>query len=197
MPQARLPDINTAFVTYRREALNNLKSKKYSMVFGSLYSLNGLLPEKYRVSISTNDYNTALHEYEKVLAKCKYCSVQTEAKDLNSVEVIQPFITHYLMSQIRHKVWYCPGCKKSNELGETRMIAKVLKKPFFLGIIPDAPTRHEGLMARNTYDKVISEWVWLFINELEKLMGDFRDDNWQKSSEFDEDAEIDTSEEER
>ena len=195
MPQARLPDINTAFITYRREVLQNLKVQKYSIVFGSLYSLNGLLPEKYRVQISTLEYNKKMSEVEKLMAVCKHCSVQTENKLINPVEVIQPFVTHYLMSQIKHKVWYCTNCKKVNELGETKMIEQVLTKPYFLGIVPDAPTRHEGLMARNTYDKVISEWVWLFINELEKLMGDFRDDNWTKSSEYDESEDYDGSEE--
>ena len=195
MPQARLPDINTAFITYRREVLQNLKSLKYSIVFGSLYSLNGLLPEKYRVQISTDDYNKKLGDAEKLVAVCKYCSVQTESKLINSVEVIQSFTSHYLMSQLKHKVWYCPDCKKVNELGETMMIQKELKKPFFLGVVPDAPTRHEGLMARNTYDKVISEWVWLFVSELEKMMGDFRDDNWTKSSEYDESQDYDGSEE--
>ncbi len=184
MPQARLPDINTAFVTYRREILNNLKSQKYSIVFGSLYSLNGLLPSKYRVQISTPVYESTLHEKEKLMAICKHCSVQTEVKNTNPVEVIQSFEHHYLMSQVRHKIWYCPGCMKANELGETKMVDQVLKKPFFLGVIPDAPQRHEGLMARNTYDMVISQWVWLFLNELEKLMADFRDDNWTKTDEY-------------
>ena len=56
MPQARLPDINTAFIVYRREAITSWKSQTYDACFGSLQTLNGLLPHDYRVMISDSEY---------------------------------------------------------------------------------------------------------------------------------------------
>jgi len=71
MPQARLPDINTAYITYRREVLVSLKSKNYTSCIGALYALNGLLPEKYRVTISNLAY--AEKTEQDLLVICRHC----------------------------------------------------------------------------------------------------------------------------
>ena len=35
-PQARLPDVNTAFITYRREAIVSIKSYDHRSCYGAL-----------------------------------------------------------------------------------------------------------------------------------------------------------------
>lgn len=191
MPQARLPDINTAFVTYRREALNNLKSEKYPMVFGSLFALNALLPEEYRVHISTPEYEKTIKEKERLMAKCKHCPVQTENKDLNAIEVLQTFASVTITGQVNEKIWICTACHKENILGETAFVQEKLLNPSFIKVVPEPPQRHEGLMARNTYHKMITMWVWQLLCEVEEQMAEFRDDNWQKADVFGQDEDYD------
>ena len=52
MPQARLPDINTAFIRYRSEVLVGMKKGDWDSMHGSLNGINGLLPQEYQVKIS-------------------------------------------------------------------------------------------------------------------------------------------------
>ena len=56
MPQARLPDINTAFIKYRNEVIAAIKRKDYDNMHGSLNGINGLLPTEYQVIISNTKY---------------------------------------------------------------------------------------------------------------------------------------------
>lgn len=196
MPQARLPDINTAFITYRREVLLNLKSERYSSVFGSLFALNALLPEKYRIEISTPKYDAAIRDKEKMLAVCKSCTEQVERSMIKPLVVIQPFTRYIITEPTTEKIWFCPKCNAENLLSDTHFIQTVLKEPSFHGVVPSPVQRHEGLMARSAYHKTITSWVWLFLDELEEKMALFRDDNWTKTDSFDQDYDFEGGEEE-
>ena len=72
MPQARLPDINTAFIRYRSEVLVGMKKGDWDSMHGSLNGINGLLPQEYQVKISdTKYYELVKEDIEYECNKCK------------------------------------------------------------------------------------------------------------------------------
>lgn len=179
--QSRLIDVNTAFITYRREVLNNLKSQNYPMVFGSLFAMNALLPLKYRVHISTVDFEKVVKDKEKLMAICKHCEALTEEHELRPVQVLLSFSVSSITGQQTQKIWTCKDCLKMNELAETHFVQNKLENPSFMKVVPDAPQRHEGLMPRNVWHTMVVAWSLQFLAEIEEQVAEFRDDNWQKS----------------
>ena len=151
------------------------------MVFGSLFAMNALLPAKYRVHISTPDYEKVMKDKEKLMAVCKYCETLTEEHELKHIQILQNFIASYVTSQQTIKIWLCVKCRKENDLAETHFIQNKLENPSFMKVVPNAPQRHEGLMARNTWHMQIEAWSLQFLAEIEEQVAEFRDDNWQKS----------------
>lgn len=182
MPQARLPDINTAFIMYRREALQNYKSKNYSMCIGCLYSLNALLPQKYRVIVSDIEYDKKT--LEKITLDCPKCKETFDFKDIQIFELAIP-LTEYLFSDSKkEKIWYCPKCKVRHRLADTEPVRQIQLEPYFLSVVPKPPHQKDGLISRNRYFKKFSVWYWMICNELEERMAQFRDDNWTKEDEL-------------
>lgn len=151
------------------------------MVFGSLFAMNALLPSKYRVHISTPDYETVMKDKEKLMGICKYCENLTEEHALKPIRVLLNFVASYVTSEETRKVWVCIKCKKTNDLAETHFIQNKLENPSFMKVVPNAPQRHEGLMARNVWHQQIEAWSLQFLAEVEEQVAEFRDDNWQKS----------------
>lgn len=184
MPQARLPDINTAYITYRREALSSMKSKNYVACIGALYALNGLLPKKYRVTISTIEYDKLTQKH--LLVTCPKC--RKEDIDFTQVKihkVILPVIDNLISNEEYIKVWYCPNplCNAENKIQTTRMVQQVLKEPAYFQVVPKPPNRKEGMKDRTTYHNQFINWAETLLIELEAQMAQFRDDNWHKGDE--------------
>jgi len=184
MPQARLTDINTAAITYRREVISGLKAKNYSACFGSLYALNGLLPEEYRVKISDIIYEDKTKQ--DIFVKCKFCQIDQDFKIVKKFDLLLPLIKRILSSKTHEKIWVCTDCKKNNLLEQTELIQKILGEPYFLKVVPKPPERKDGLMDRATYHSKIQVWIWTFLDEIEERMAKFRDDNWSKGDQMDE-----------
>ena len=190
MPQARLPDINTAYITYRREVLVSLKTNNYTSCIGSLYALNGLLPEKYRITISNMAY--AEKTMQDLLVVCRFCKQNSNYKKIKILKVIVPLIEGLVSGQAYHKVWDCTLCSKENSLDHTEMIQQVLKEPSFLQVVPRPPNRKEGMKDRTTYHNQFVIWAETLLIELEAQMAQFRDDNWHKGDDPLLDEEVDT-----
>ena len=68
-----------------------------------------------------------------------------------------------------------------------------LQNPTFLGVVPEPPTRTNGLMDRMRFNIEIERWGWLILGELEFKMGKFRDDNWKKGNNDDDISQINFS----
>lgn len=181
MPQARLPDINTAYITYRREVISSLKSRNYSACFGSLYALNGLLPVEYRVKISSIDYEEKTRQ--DIFVICKFCKIELDFKTIKVFDLLLPLVNSVLSANTHERIWVCTACNKNNRLEQTDMKQKILSEPYFLRIVPKPPQRKDGLMDRSTYHSKIAVWIWTFLDELEERMAQFRDDNWSKGDE--------------
>ena len=69
MRSAALPDLNSGYVTYRKYILTALQSQNYDLATGYLYDLNAILPDDYKVEISTIKFNEKKKE-ETVEATC-------------------------------------------------------------------------------------------------------------------------------
>ena len=204
MPQARLPDINTAFTKHRNEVITALKAGRYETVLGSLYALNGLLPDtvytededpelvgkpKYRVVMSDIEYNKLAKP--TVYLFCYHCDPNDQNgilyEDVKFFNLLLPKVSQLLTWKKFEKAWKCPKCKEINKLKKTRELDKIaetqLKEPFYLGVVPKPPRRQSGLMDRTKYHNKMIQWAETYLAELEAKMAQFRDDNWTKEGE--------------
>ena len=185
--QSRLPDINTAFVKYRNIVTTHLEMQDYTACFGALYALNGLLPDEYRVKISTTEYNKLTRH--DIFVKCNSCQVETDYSKIKVFDLIIPLIETVISGNQHEKVWLCSSCKHKNKLLKTEMRQTVLQEPYYLHVVPSPGKRRDGLNDRSSYHRKIAVWVWTMIDELEERMSMYREDNWQK----DERLELDQS----
>jgi hypothetical protein len=174
MPQASLPDINTAFIKYRNQAIFNMDNGRYDAAVGSLYAFNGCLPENYRVRISTIDYEVKTQE--KLNAKCPYCEEEVEVKEMHIEKLLNPLIIGVFTKDKYEKVWSCNKCNQINKLRDTEMIKYQLEEPSFLGIVPKPPERKDTLTDRRQFDIKFQNWCWKLLDELEAKAATFRRD---------------------
>lgn len=200
MVQARLPDINTEFITYRREALVSLQSRDYTRMFTALYAVNALLPPKYQVKISTIDY--LQKSQSEVFAECNNCketyyeedkerplkrATRVIYKTIKLETKLLPAFEASLSGKESYKVWKCPICKKENVLSKTKLGQQVKKKPYFLQVVPEPPERKEGIMDRNAYHKKMSQWFGNFVGELAFQESKFREEYVPKGMDLEHD----------
>ena len=188
--QAYLPDINTAYISYRGEAIRSIKSEAYDSAFGALYSLNALLPEEYKVKISSIDYEEATRQDLKII--CLKCKEKADYKQIRVFDLLLPLLNNLITSKTHEKVWLCPTCKNCNRLEKSEFIQEVLQEPCLLKVVPKPPQRKDGLMDRNSYDRKVTGWLWNMLSELEGRMSAFREANWNKGGD-ENDQQIDTS----
>ena len=120
MPQARLPDINTQYIKFTNEAVNSWKSKNYESCLGSLFTLNGMLPQEYRVTISNEQYLEKTKEI--LIVVCTDCGKETEREKIPIRHLMLPMLDSILAKKKYDDFWFCPGCKVRNKLIETEMI---------------------------------------------------------------------------
>lgn len=194
MVQARLPDVNTSFITFRGEAIRSLKSNNYLSCLGSLKSLNALLPDEYRVTMNNVKYN----EESKInfVYVCKHCKEETDGLHVKPFDYNLDPLESLTSKKSTIKVWKCKSCMELNNMEHTDIIKNSLLEPSFLHVVPLPPTRKDGLLGRSEFKRQFLAWAWNMLNELEERMAKFRDDNWVKNDEFsDSDLELDSEDE--
>jgi hypothetical protein len=190
MPQARLPDINSAFQRLINKSLSSLESENYTACIGSLNGLNALLAKDYRVEINDAKY------YEKITPHvyvfCTGCQKKFERNEIKMETVIVPTIDRLISEQKTEKFWICTDCQFENRQLLTRMQKTENKQPQYLHVIPNPPKRRDGLMSRSTYHNNFKSWFWMFFDELQERMAQFRDDNWKRQGDIYDDDYVDT-----
>lgn len=195
MPQAALPDLNTGYITYRREIISGIRSRNYSVCFGSLYALNALLPVDYQVKISTATYE--LMTKTETLINCISCKEDSNIKTIKRFKLLQSRTTFLLSRKQYEEVWICPKCKKTNIFLENDVMKQVISTPTFFGVVPRPPSPKSGIADRGIYEKNVTRWIYLFLDELEHKMSKYRLEYVPKSEEEkEEDAHIDRGDEE-
>ena len=150
----------------------------YNLMHGSLAGINALLPLEYQVIISTSEYEQLVKT--EVTYLCYYCEVQNDKQDIEIFDLQPNSIQTLVHGKMINKVWYCTKCKRVNMLNKTFISQTILQNPTFLGIVPEPPTRKNGLMDKLKFNIEIERWAWLCLSELEFKMAKFRDDNWNK-----------------
>ena len=198
MPQARLPDVNTAYIKYRNEIIQAIKEKNWPLLHGTLHSLNALLPPEYRVLISSAEYDKLA--VPEVSYKCNFCAKETDKSEIEVFDCVRTSVERLLVGFIgasddNNKTWICAKCNKTNKLQKTIISQTVLSNPIFLGVVPNPPERMDRLMDRLKFEKALEIWGLEFLSELEQKMALFRDDHWNRGEE-EGDLAIDTSTEE-
>lgn len=190
--QARLPDINTAYIKYRNKAFDNIESGHYHLCISALYNLNALLAEPYRVKVSTKDYLEKIKQ--DIFFKCSKCKEETIKDQIRILNVMVPLLTNFISDKKSVQVWLCPNCSHENILQTTEISQEVLPNPVYFKVVPEPPQRKDGLMSRWTYHIKFTQWAENFLTELEAQMAQFRDDNWSKEDDIYTDHEIEIDE---
>lgn len=180
MPQARLPDVNTAFIKWRNKIVTALEAEKYTAALGSLNNFNACLPKEYQVQVSTELYEQKL-EAEKLMVQCKHCNEQIEYKTIKKMEILCTPQEQLITNHPTKNVWVCSLCQKENLTIKSEFIKAKLPNPYYLGVVPDPPERKDGILDRFSYHKKIEHWAWTMLGELEFKAAQFRDDSWQKA----------------
>lgn len=180
MPQARLPDVNTAFIKWRNKIVTALEAEKFTAAVGSLNNFNACLPKEYQVQVSSELYAQKLGD-EKVLVHCAKCNNDVDYRHVRKMEgVCSP--SESLVSQTLVKaMWICSLCQAENLTTRSEFIKTQLPNPSYLGVVQDPPKRKDGILDRHSYQKKLEHWVWTMMGELEFKAAKYRDDSWQKA----------------
>ena len=194
MPASRLPDINTAWIVYRREAISSWKSGNYDAATGALYTFNALLPIEHQVKISDQLYEEKTKQ--DITATCNKCEEVVDFRTIKIFKVLMPMTLSIILGSDYEEIWICTKCNNENSLKNTKLVQNILQEPFHLRVVKKPPQRSGGLMDRRKYPVAFSLWFWSLINELEGEAALYRDENWNRGeNQFDEEG-IDTTGEE-
>ena len=180
MPQARLPDVNTAFIKWRNKVVTALEAGKYAAAIGSLNNFNACLPKEYQVKVSNDLYAQKLAA-EHLLVHCKQCGEDVDYRFVKKLNVLCDSLEQTITRQKFKNVWVCSACQKDNLTNITEFTKAVLPNPYYIGVVQDPPVRKDGILDRHTYHKKIEKWCWTMLGELEFAAAKFRDDSWKKA----------------
>ena len=170
-----------------------IDAKKYTVCLGALYALNGLLPPEYRVEIDDDLYREKTRTDVFMVCGNPDCAQEI---DRNTIVVKREKASPVIMlitKREHQRVWMCPKCNFKNVFDRTRMIKTTLKMPYFLKVVPQPPSRQDGILDRKSFIKKFDAWAWTLLDELEERMAQYRDDNWERGGEMDTGPEIDTN----
>lgn len=188
VPANALPDLNTAYIFYRTDVKNSIKSENFTGMVGSLFDLNALLPKEYQIKISTKEYNDLIRQDLTVicnhcLKSCEHCKTnngeleciaESKYHDIIIKQVITPYLLAAITGEETEKLWECKRCNNNNLLSKTKMIQNVIAQPYYLKVIPNPPNRKDGFSDRTEYKIKMKNWGYQFLIELEHQMSLYR-----------------------
>lgn len=194
MPQARLPDINSSFMKFRNEVVVAIKKKDWVLMHGCLNAINAILPESYRIIISTKEYDKITKV--QIVYYCNFCEHPNEKESITIFDTVSNVLDGLIYGDSTYLVWVCSKCIKTNRLSQTIIDKPKIQNPSFLGVVKDPPERKDGLMNRLIFNSSIASWGLTMLKELEAKEAQFRDDNWNRGDNDMFDMDIDTTKEE-
>lgn len=174
VPQAKLPDINNAWVRYRNYGLECIDKRNYTGACAAIFEINALFPDKYRCEIDTDKYNELMMEQRVVV--CPSCTKETDFKDIKIFDLILNLIPNILTNSTTEKVWNCPECKTNQKMINTKMIKDQHKQPFYFQLLREPPTRKGGISYRNSYHDIMAKWFFESLEQLDHQLGKYRDE---------------------
>ncbi len=174
MPQAKLPDINAAWVRYRNYGLQCIDYNNYPGAVAAINEINAMLPQSYRVKIDSREYKEL--EKDNLTVICTACKAETTPDKLVVFNMRLPIMVNHHGGPKTEEVWTCRDCKSVNNLIKTRMIRKVKQKPFYHQVIPDPPDRKDGVLDRTHYHNEMVKWFFDALEELDHQLGKYREE---------------------
>ena len=154
--QSKLPDLNNYWKQYHDEGKSALMRYDYEGCVNAVECMIALMPEEYRIEISTAKYDEMLKQNEIVY--CKDCKKEHDWKTIEVVNLLLPLVSSIIENSKTYKVWFCSGCNFENSVAETKLIKAVIKEPFYLKVIPKALKIPLGLERRTQYHTTMSAW---------------------------------------
>ncbi len=76
MGQSLLIDMNSGWFKHKTEFNEGLRTQSYDQVKGALNALNALLPQDYRVTIDSEEYDELIRN--NLVALCNHCDSEYE-----------------------------------------------------------------------------------------------------------------------
>lgn len=174
MPQAKLPDINNAWVRYRNYGIDCIEKGNYAGAISSVLRSIALFPEKYQIEINTEKFNQI--KEDKLYAYCKNCNTEHLYNNIKILKIMQPLMANFLSGNNTEKVWYCQNteCNTINKLKNTKLIQNKNKTPSYHGVIPEPPRRQEGMFDRHHFHNRMITWFNLAGTEIDHMIGKYR-----------------------
>lgn len=192
--QAKLPDINAAFVKYRSYALQCIEIGNFSGAIGGLYNMNALLPDEYRIDIDTNKYLNLISEQRMLV--CNECKNEFNFKDIKEKTRLLDSFESALKGQDYEITWKCKKCNNENVKSKTKVIKSSLNKPYYLKVVEEPPEKLDGVEHMMNYKKKIKKWFYNFLGELEYQIGLYRKEYTSQTEENEGNLDDDGKEEE-
>lgn len=203
VPQAKLPDINNALVTHRLSAISSFKRRDYDSCKTAIFSIIALLPESYKVSISTQEYDTELATIQLII--CPNCQAKSQTLtdadgnktstynpprlvDVRKVEVYHDPVDQLLLDTKRSKSWICPDCNITHLLNQNTQYAKSApQNPYYAKIIPSPPLR-TSFFKRVGFSQEFSHWFQIAMTEIENQIQLYRTEYISQNQAADQDV---------
>ena len=189
--QAKLPDVNAAIVRYRSQALEAVKIGDYDMAVSCINFINADLPEDFKVTVSTDLYNSIVED--RKIVPCEFCTspeivlkdgkpvktgkmIPTECSitEIKQYDLEMDWIEQILTNKKTKRVWLCTKCGKSNDMDITKIKVQKYQEPFYLKIMPSAPRRKRGIRGRMSFDTEFKKWFDIAMSEIESQISKYR-----------------------
>lgn len=170
--QAKLPDINAAWVKERTYFFTCRDMHNWSGMILALYAMNALLPDEYRIKINTQEYNDLVEA--KIGYICGTCKAEIPESMVKVKTAIAPLLVSYISSSETKNYWVCHKCNAENLMSRTKLIKETLAKPSYLKVVTDPPERKRGIQDRRSYQTEMTKWSGIFFQELEHQLGLYR-----------------------
>lgn len=205
--QAKLPDVNAGIVLYRSKAVIAMTCCDYGMAVISLSSIIALLPEDYKVKISSERYNEIMSDRKSIT--CEFCvspeiimeddkqvltgnEIPTECilSDVKQYDLEMDGLNQILVGKTSQRVWICTKCGKLNDMDVSKIKIRRYEEPYYFGIIPYPPVQQRGVSGRNTFHSKFEVWFAIAIKEIENKIGLYRAEyaaQQEEAEKFDED----------
>jgi len=172
MVQAKLPDLNNYWIKYHDHGIHCLYNKDYAGCVASIYNMNALLPDDYRVEVNTQRYDEVSHD--KLIVVCSNCNAEIPRNEIKLIEKFLGLLKSMILETHTIKVWVCHNCKQENELARTKMIKDSHKNPFYYKLIPECPQQKDGLSARSGFHNKMTKWFFTSLEEIDHQLGLYR-----------------------
>jgi len=169
---SKLPGLSIYWLKYHDIGIRAVSECNYVGAISSIYSMNALLPDEYRLSIDDDKFNEQTRTHLKFV--CSFCENEIEDKDVRTFDLLLPLILSLCVNKKYLKAWNCGKCNESNFLEKTKFKKIENESPFYYKVIEQAPIRPDGISGRTMYHNKFVSWFYSSLEELDHQLGKYR-----------------------